>query len=338
MEKEIREQPNMINDIALRAKSETKRAVSLLSKYEDVIFVGCGSASHASWWATHLFSEVASKKVNWAVASEFGHLLPFVNKKTLVIGISQSGETMDLLEVIKQVQEKGVTVMALINVLGSTFYRIADERVLIGAGPEKSVASTKALIGMLSHIIRLAYTLKGQYKQGQELLVQASKASQKILVPQSWKSLRSLAKKLIKAEHIFVIGRGISGVTASEVALKVKEISYIHAENLLGGELKHGTMSLIEKGVPCIVIAPEDSTYASIISNAMEIKARGSFIVGIGTKPNPVFDVFIKVPYLKEATAIPIVVVAQILAYHMTILRKLDPDMPRNLAKSVTVK
>lgn len=338
MEKEIYEQPKIINDIALRAESETKKITDLLSKYNDIVFVGCGSASFQTWLATHLFSGIAHKRVTWTVASEFEHLLPFVNKKTLIFAISQSGETMDLLEIIKKAQRQGAKVVTLINVLGSTLYRLADERILIGAGPEKSVASTKALTGMASHLIRLAYSLDGRYKEGQELLIKASRASQKILTPKSWKELRNLAKRLIKTEHIFVIGRGISTVTAAETTLKIKEISYIHAESLLGGELKHGTLALVEKGTPCIVIAPEDNSYDAIISSAMEIKARGGFVVGIGTKQNPAFDVFIQVPYLKEATVIPIIVASQVLAYNMTRLKNLDPDMPRNLAKSVTVK
>ena len=245
---------------------------------------------------------------------------------------------MDLLEIIKAAQAQGAKVVALINVLGSTLYRLANERILIGAGPENTVASTKALTGMITHLIRLAYTYAGQFKEGQDLLIEASKASQKILAPQSWKKLGQLAKKLIKVEHIFVIGRGISTVTAAEATLKIKEISYVHAESLLGGELKHGTLALIEKGTPCIVIAPEDDSFNAIISSAMEIKARGGFVIGIGTKEHPAFDVFVKVPNLAEATAIPMIVASQVLAYQMTLLRKLDPDMPRNLAKSVTVK
>ncbi|MDE2589636.1 MAG: SIS domain-containing protein, partial [Patescibacteria group bacterium] len=151
--------------------------------------------------------------------------------------------------------------------------------------------------------------------------------------------IRQLAEKLKNSEHIFVLGRGLSYATALEATLKLKETAYIHAEGFAGGELKHGVISLIEKGTPCIVIAPNDGTYDEIISNAQEVKSRGGFIIGIGPKENSVFDVFLKIADSKEATLISQVVIAQLLAYELALARGIeDPDKPRNLAKSVTVK
>lgn len=152
------------------------------------------------------------------------------------------------------------------------------------------------------------------------------------------RAYRKLALQLRSAEHIYTIGRGLSFATALEAALKIKEVSYIHTEGLAGGELKHGTIALITKGTPCIVFAPDDETYEAIISNATEIKARGGFIVGVGPKQSPVFDHWIKVRDIGEANLIAQVVPAQLLGYYLALEKGYDPDKPRNLAKSVTVK
>jgi glucosamine--fructose-6-phosphate aminotransferase (isomerizing) len=337
MEKEMREQPAIINQIALQPISQTEKLVKLLKQHDDIIFVGCGTASYASWAASYLFSRIARKQVKWAIASEFDHLQQFVTKRTLIVAMSQSGETMDLIQIIKRAQASGAKVVAVVNVLGSTLYRMSDQQVLIEAGPEKAVASTKAFIGKLSHLVRLAYAYDGRFDEGQQILVETSRVAEQVLAPASWAALKKVATKLIKAERMFVIGRGVSNVTAAEVALKIKEISYIHAESIIGGELKHGPLALIEPGTPCIVIAPADEYYQATISSATEIKARGGYIIGLASQNHPVFDDWVKIPDVQEASIIPAVVTGQILAFQMTLLQQLDPDMPRNLAKSVTV-
>jgi glucosamine--fructose-6-phosphate aminotransferase (isomerizing) len=160
----------------------------------------------------------------------------------------------------------------------------------------------------------------------------------KVLSDPSIRKIKELARKLKKIEHIYVIGRGLSYPTALETALKIKEISYIHAEGLAAGELKHGPLALVTKGTPCIAFLPNDETYGANLAGAMEMKARGGYIIGVSHKPHEVFDYFIRVQDAGEATIMPNVVVAQLLAYELTIAKGLDPDMPRNLAKSVTVK
>jgi glutamine---fructose-6-phosphate transaminase (isomerizing) len=286
----------------------------------------------------YFFSKIAKRHVNWAIGSEFSYQLEFLNKDSLVMALSQSGETMDTLEAVKKSREKGAKIFALVNVLGSALYRETSDKLLIGAGPEMAVASTKAFTGKLAHLLLLAYAVAGKIKDGQKVLTLAVKSSQKILADGSVANIDKLAHRIKDTQHVFVIGRGLSYSAAIESALKIKEISYIHAEGLAAGELKHGPLAMVEKGTPCIVFVPEDETKEANLAGAMEMKARGGYIIGIAAKPDETFDYFIPVDDAGAATIIPNVIVGQLLAYYITKAKGLDPDKPRNLAKSVTVK
>jgi glucosamine--fructose-6-phosphate aminotransferase (isomerizing) len=338
MLKEIYEQPGVVADIAASRAGYAQKMAGVIKASRGAYLVGCGTASYAAIAGEYLFSKIAKRHVNVAIGSEFGYHLDFLNRDSLVVAISQSGETMDILESVKKAKQKGAKIMALVNVLGSTLYREADYKILIAAGPEKGVASTKAFIGMLAHLTLLSYAVAGKTSDGVAVLTKAVLSMKKVLTGQSLKRIKTLASKLKKVEHIYVIGRGMSYPTALETALKIKEISYIHAEGLAAGELKHGPLALVTRGTPCIAYLPNDETYGANLAGAMEMKARGGYIVGISHKPHEVFDYFIQVPDAGEATIMPNVVTAQLLAYELTIARGLDPDMPRNLAKSVTVK
>lgn len=338
MLKEIYEQPGIIADIAASGVGLAQRIAAHIDKTPHLYLVGCGSASYAAIAGEYLFSKIAGRHANTAIGSEFGYHLDFLSRQSVVIAISQSGETMDILESVKKAKRKGAKIMALVNVLGSTLYREADYKTLIAAGPEKGVASTKAFTGMLAHLTLLAYAAAGKTSDGIAVLSRAVASMKKVLSVPSIKKIKELAGKLKQTEHIYVIGRGLSYPTALETALKIKEISYIHAEGLAAGELKHGPLALITKGTPCIAFLPDDETYGANLAGAMEVGARGGYIIGVSHKPHEVFDVYIHVDDAKEATIIPNVVVAQLLAYYLTIEKGLDPDMPRNLAKSVTVK
>ncbi len=337
MLKEIYEQPGVVSDIAANA-SYTEAYAGHIKKSRGAYLVGCGTASYAAIAGEYLFSKIAKRHVNVAIGSEFGYHLDFLTRDSLVIAISQSGETMDILESVKKAKQKGAKIMALVNVLGSSLYRAADYKTLIDAGPEKGVASTKAFIGMLAHLLLLAYAVSDKTPEGITVLTRAVLSMKKVLASPSVDKIKKLATELRKTEHIYVIGRGLSYPTALEAALKIKEISYIHAEGLAAGELKHGPLALITHGTPCIVFTPSDETFGANLAGAMEMKARGGNIIGISHKNHEVFDYFIQVPDAGEATIMPNVVVAQLLAYYLTIAKGLDPDMPRNLAKSVTVK
>lgn len=338
MLKEIHEQPGIITDIATGSTSHAERLAKIIKKADMTYLVGCGTAAYAGMAGALLFSHIAKHQTIPVVGSEFNYYHHFLTKKSLVLALSQSGETMDTLEAVKMARRHESSIMAIVNVLGSTLYREAEYKMLIGAGPEKGVASTKALIGKLSHLILLAYALKNDVKEGQKMLIKAAKAGQYVLRKNSIETIAQLAKILKNQEHLYVIGRGLSYPAALEAALKVKEISYIHAEGFAAGELKHGVLALITKNTPCLVLAPSDETQSATIAGAMEMKARGGYIIGIGPKKLPVFDFFIPVQDAGPATIIPQIIAAQLIAYYLTLVRGFDPDMPRNLAKSVTVK
>lgn len=337
--KEISEQPEIVNNIALNYKEETKKLARLIDNAFGTFMVACGSASYSALAGTYLFSRIAKKHVNSSVGSEFKYLEDYITPETLVIPISQSGESVDVIEPVVNAKKKKATIAAIVNVLGSTLYRIADHKILLGAGVEKSVVATKSLTAMLAILILTAYTLAKKQSEGEILLKKAGENIKTILQEIFIDKIKALAEELNRKEHVYVIGRGLSYATALEVTLKLKEASYIHAEGFAGGELKHGVIALIEKGTPCIVIVPNDETFDDIISNATEIKARGGFIIGIGPKNNDIFDRFLETEDVKDATIIPQVVIAQLLAYYLAMKRGVkDPDKPRNLAKSVTVK
>ena len=205
------------------------------------------------------------------------------------------------------------------------------------AGPEKAVASTKAFTAKLAFLVLLSYILANKKSDGLKILEKALSSTNQIL-HNDISAIKNLAKNLVNKEHIYVIGRGLAYPIALESALKIKEISYIHAEGMASGELKHGPIALVEKGTPCIAFLPDDETYGANLAGSMEMKARGAKIIGISYKPHEIFDDFIRVQDAQEATIIPETVVIQLLAYYLATQKGLDPDKPRNLAKSVVVK
>lgn len=333
MIKEIFEQPNIIANIS---ETDVTAVANLIKSAFGTYMVGCGTAYHAALFGQYLFSKVAKRHVNCVAGSEFGYLEDFLTKRSLVLALSQSGETIDIVESVQKAKLRGAKIAALVNNLGSTLYRMAHYKILLGAGPEKAVASTKAFTAKMSVLIMLAFTIINKALDGKKILEKASKETQRILAKE--RSIKELARKIKDATDIYIIGRGISHPIALEAALKIKEISYIHAEGFAAGELKHGVIALISKGTPCIVIAPNDETRGAVLSGAMELRARGGLIIGISNKREEVFDEFIEVRDCGEATSIPNIVVVQMLAYYLAVLRGNNPDMPRNLAKSVTVK
>jgi glucosamine--fructose-6-phosphate aminotransferase (isomerizing) len=337
--KEIYEQPRVIENIALTYKDLVEKLAYLIKRAFGTFMLGCGTASYAALYGTYAFSKIAKKHVNFSIGSEFNYLEDYLTKDSLVIPISQSGETIDVLEPVYSAKKKGATIVAIVNVLGSSLYRHADYKILLNAGLEKAVVGTKSFIAMVSVLLLTAYAYIDKQESGKALLLKAARNVQKLLENSFIAEIKKVAKSLKDKEHIYIIGRGLSYAAALEASLKIKETSYIHAEGFAGGELKHGVIALIDKGTPCIVIAPNDETYDDIISNAQEIKARGGMIIGIGPKNNTVFDRFLETDDLKEATIIPQIVISQLLAYNLAIIKAVeDPDKPRNLAKSVTVK
>jgi glucosamine--fructose-6-phosphate aminotransferase (isomerizing) len=336
MTKEMHEQPTIVQELMSRDESVYQKFADFIKKSDQTYFVGCGTAYYASLTGKYIFSKIADKQIHIGEGSEFGYLAGFMNSKTLLMPFSQSGETIDLINSVRLSKDKGAKIVSVLNTYGSTLDRLSEASFLLNAGIEKCVLSTKAFTAKVSFLLMTAHTLAGTLDQGRLDLEIAVKEAQKLLSDDQ--TFATIAKRLQNTRDIFVLGRGISYPTALESALKIKESSYIHAEGFAAGELKHGVIALIEKGTPVIVYNPQDETYEDTLSSAHEVKARGAYVIGVSSKPNDVYDAYIEVAQCNEAVVIPNVVAAQLLAYNITKGKGLDPDKPRNLAKSVTVK
>ena len=348
MLKEIHEQPKAIRD-ALHGNAEIIHSVAEeIAKYDRIFIVAMGTSYHAGLVGKYLFQRLAKRVPIVEDASEFRYELEdVIDENTLVIAITQSGETADTLAAMKLAKRKGAKVLAIVNVVGSMATRIADFTLYTHAGPEIGVAATKTYTTQLTVLTMLALelarvlgTAEEEYlKRLEKELNAVPELVERVLKHDS--ALRELAEGLKEKRDFFYIGRGISVPTALEGALKLKEISYIHAEGLSAGELKHGPLALLEDGVPVVAIAPSGRTFDKVVSNIEESKARGAYIISVGDRAElmRVSDVFLEMPRMDELlTPIVYVVPLQILAYHLAVLRGNDPDKPRNLAKSVTVE
>lgn len=340
--KEIKEQPEVLMRVADNSKKEIETVAKMIKRAWGTYFTACGTAAHAGLAATYMFSEIAKRHVNFTVASEFPYIIPgallSAKRQALLIAASQSGETMDTLEAVRAAKRHGSIILALVNVPGSTLTRLADKTIYLKAGPERAVLSTKTYIAKLGLFLLFAHTIYGRYKNGVELLKKTSLGMGEMFKNGIEEKVKRLAKKLVKSRHIYIIGKGANYATALEGALKIKEASYIHAEGFAAGELKHGVIALIEKGTACIAIVANDRAKESILSNAMELKSRGAYIIGISPEKEGVFDYHLPVADVGSASSLVCVVPMQLLAYHLATLKGYNPDKPRNLAKSVTVK
>lgn len=338
MAKEMEEQPSVLEHLANEARGPIEELAAAIKSSYGTFLVGCGTASYAALSGNYLFSRIAARHVNFVVGSEFKYHEHFLTPRSLVVALSQSGETADVIEAMIAARKRGARLGALVNVPRSTLDRMVDLRVHLNAGPEQCVLSTKAYTAKVAVLLLTAHALMGTFEQGRELVLRAADGLRAML-DESWVApLREVARTIFQAEHLFVIGRGLSYPTALEAALKIKEVSYIHAEGFAGGELKHGVIALVADKTPCVVYAPDDETRADILSGAMELKSRGGYIIGIGPQADPVFDVHLRTPDAGDAAPLVNALPAQMLGYHAALLRGNDPDKPRNLAKSVTVK
>jgi len=337
MLKEITEQVETVQKAIAQNKEDLFMIADQMKKAKGVFFVACGSSYHACLSASYIFSKITGLHINVVLGSEFSNYEHFLKEDTLVIAVSQSGETIDVLDAVKTAKKKNSKVISIVNVVGSSLHRNSDHSIMMNAGPEICVLSTKTYTSQLAILTLLAYILAGRYEEGKGRLKYLWNLIYNLTTANTRTHIKQLADMLQHSQHIFTIGRGLQYPTALEAALKIKEVSYIHAEAFAGGELKHGTIALIEEGTPCIVFVSSENE-KEIISNAMEIKARGGYIIGIAQKNNGVFDFFIKVSETGDTNPICQIIPIQILAYQLALLRGCDPDFPRSLAKSVTVK
>lgn len=328
MLKEIHDQKHFVLE---SLSADMSKAKQLLSNYQNIDIVACGTSYHAGRLLEILLTKELKKHAKAIIASEY-QVVANPDDQTLVIVISQSGETADTLQAVKFAKKHGAKIICLTNVVGSSITRISDEVVYLNAGPEISVAATKTFTSQLVVIYKLVFGQKRALKI-QSLIENALKNEEKI---------KDVARKLLDKPNIFFIGRGLNYPVAMEGALKLKEISYLHAEAYAGGELKHGPLSLIEVGVPVIAIAPSDSTLPKIFGNIKEVKARGAYLIAItdDEKIKQEADNSIKIEKVDDDYFYPFaeIISVQLLAYYVSILRGINPDKPRNLAKSVTVE
>lgn len=338
MIKEITEQKETISRTINQEEAKMMQIADEIKKAFGTYLVGCGTAGKVCATASYFFSKIAKRHINTAFGSEFPEYRDFIRKGSLVIGVSQSGETADTMVGLEEAKKKGARILSIVNVEGSSMDHIADISLYLKVGPEKAVASTKATTAQLALLLLLAYACDNRLEEGRKLLIETSSKINDMLNPRYEAHIGSLAKKLKNIESMYVIGRSANYPMALEAAIKLQEVSYIHAEGFAGGELKHGPIALIQEGTPVITLVANDEVRADIIGNAKEVQARGGYIIGVSPQNDPVFDFWIRVPDAGMASPIVNIIPIQILAYQLGVLRKNNPDMPRNLAKSVTVK
>jgi glutamine---fructose-6-phosphate transaminase (isomerizing) len=338
MLKEIMEQSQMLAQTACQdGKTFTKIAMDIL-RANQVIITACGTSRYAALVGRYLFSKVGKKFCDVVMASEFGYFADSVDKNTVVIAVSQSGETADIIEGVKAARDNGAQIISIINRPNSILADLSHEIIYLNCGAEIAVAATKTFLSQLAIFYLLSYSMVNAFDEATAKLAGLNGDITKVL---DWNKseLVNLSQKLKDKNHFYYIARGINFAIASEGALKLKEISYIHAEGMPAGELKHGTLALIEPGTPVVVICPADYTFSETVSNAIEAKSRGAYIIGVSDKESDIYDSWIKLPKVDELLY-PLVAVVplQLLAYYLAVNRGCDPDKPRNLAKSVTVK
>jgi len=299
---------------------------------------GCGTAGKVCMAAEYFFSIIAERHVNFAPASEFPIYHHFLKPESLLIVVSQSGETADVLEAMNSAKKMGARVLSVVNAEGSTIARESDYSLHIQAGREKAVASTKAATSQMALFLLIATAMKGELQEGRRILADVASQINDMLNPRFLDYIKEVAEKIKENENVYIIGKAENYPMALEAAIKIQEVSYIHAEGFASGELKHGPIALISEGTPCISMVANDEVKNDVINNTIELKARGAHIIGISPEKHDVFDEWIKVPDVGVASPLVNIIPVQLLAYYLGILRGLDPDMPRNLAKSVTVK
>lgn len=341
MLKEIMEEPRVLEE-TLKPYLNNSELLPDLSTYEEIHIVACGSAMYAGMIGKTLLEEKANLKCYIECASEYRYKKIIYDRKTLVILISQSGETADTIAAMKKAKENNIDTLAIVNVKTSTIAREADKQLFIEAGPEIAVATTKAYILQVAVLALLSYKAAFSKKLIQEFDIEKElKALPKQLnsILEQQETYKALAKKIYNENNIFFIGRKIDYSICLEGSLKLKEVSYIHSEAYQAGELKHGTISLINDMTPVIAVVTDEEVKEKTISNIEEVKSRGAFMIVISTEEYKNCHENIVVPKINDFfQPILVVPVLQLLAYEVAKLRDCDIDKPKNLAKSVTVE
>jgi len=331
--KEISEQPDTI----LRSENtdQIQQFVDNIKQAKNLYITGSGTSYNAAEIAKYLMSKFAKIKIDTVISSEFPFSPNDIEQDSTLITISQSGESADVLEAVRIAKKSKTNILSIVNHLNSSLSQESSLAIGLNCGPEIGVAATKSFTSQLATLYKITDKLCNGCINPDWATVSA--AISQILSSHS--KIKEIAKNLKEISDIYVLGRGIHLSIAREAALKLKELSYIHAEAIAGGELKHGPLALMDSNVYVIIINPNDSTYSDTMNSANEIKARGAKIIGISDKKSDIYDYWIEIPTIDE-TLYPIIEIIpiQLLAYYTALEKKTDPDYPRNLAKSVTVK
>jgi glutamine---fructose-6-phosphate transaminase (isomerizing) len=335
--KEIHEQSSTIGDALTNNAQILQRFCDILANAQNVYITGSGTSYHSALILKLMLGKYAKIRSETIMSSEFEYALGQVDDNSVVIAISQSGETADVLHSVKSAKQSGAKILSIVNIPTSSLARISDCSLTLNCGPEIGVAATKSFTGQLSVI----YTIIGQLCID-SIGIPLNKTELVLAIRQILSTENDISRIVDVVQDIndiYLLGRSIHYPIALEGALKIKEIAYIHAEGIAAGELKHGPLALIDKNTVMIVINPRDATFNDTLSNAHEIKARGATVIGISDTGNEVYDHFIEIPRVSDILYPMLEVIPlQIIAYYLALKKNVDPDYPRNLAKSVTVR
>ena len=334
--KEINEQRLTVVHAGRQDEEMMRKFCNMLTNTKDIYITGSGTSYHSALIFRHMLARFGKIRAETVVSSESQYRLWSMDSNSLLVAVSQSGETADVLESVKLAKSKGAKILSLVNVTTSSLARASDAFLSTNCGPEIGVAATKSFTGQLALIYNIADRLCGNRLKTEK--AEFAMAVGDVIA--SHASIIKVAEQMKNATDIYLLGRSIHFPIALEGALKMKELAYVHAEGIAAGELKHGPLALMDKNTFVIMINPHDTTFNDTLSNAHEIRARGATVIGISDYKDAVYHHCIEIPHLNEEAYYPIVEVIplQILAYQMSLARNVDPDYPRNLAKSVTVR
>jgi glucosamine--fructose-6-phosphate aminotransferase (isomerizing) len=334
--KEINEQRMTVVHAGRQDEAPMKKFCDIVAGAKDVYITGSGTSYHSALIFKHMLARFGKLRAETVISSESKYALASMDSSSVLVAISQSGETADVLDSVRLARKQGAKILSIVNVTTSSLARASDACLSTNCGPEIGVAATKSFTGQLALIYNITDRLCKNRLETER--AEFAIAIENILANQT--SVMKVAEEIKDASDIYLLGRSLHYPIALEGALKLKELAYVHAEGIAAGELKHGPLALMEKNTFVIMINPRDATFDDTISNAHEIKARGATVIGISDRMDDVYDYWIEIPHLKEEAYYPIaeVIPLQILAYQLALAKNEDPDYPRNLAKSVTVR
>ena len=332
--KEIYEQPDVILKSGEKTIGDIEKAVDYIKNAKNVYITGSGTSYNSALIAKQILSKYVKIKSEPIISSELQFSPEIIERDSVLIAISQSGESADVLEAVRIAKKLNCKIISIVNLLTSSLVRKSDITLGMNCGPEIGVAATKSFTAQLTILYKIVQKLSNN------ITIDFEKFAESILkIIENPVKIQKIAKELKNVSDIYILGRGINYPIAIESALKLKELTYIHAEGIPGGELKHGPLALMDSNVFVIIINPNDSTYADTLTSAREIKARGAKIIGISDIESDLYDYWIEIPKIKEILyPISEIIPIQLLSYYSALEKDTDPDYPRNLAKSVTVK